>query len=120
MKQVIAIVLVLVCVLTMAGCAILSEDPITPTGFPDGEIQQPQIMYNGIIYFYYATGFNEPLPYGFEYVGSLSAIDNQNEPAEDFCGARVELGQEVYASATNADTVYLKYDQGYAQFSIGK
>ena len=113
MKKLIAFVLALACVLALVGCGHQIEGPT-------GKIQQPQIMYNGQVYFYFATGFDEPLPDGYELVGSISAVDNDNEPTEDFHGARVELEQEVYASASNAETVYVKYEKGYAQFAIRK
>jgi hypothetical protein len=117
MKKLIALVLALVCVLALVGCG-QNDDPTTPTGYPTGKIQQPQIMYNGQVYYYFATGFDEPLPDGYELVGSISAVDNDNEPTEDFHGSRVELGQEVYASASNAETVYVKYKKGYAKFVV--
>ena len=114
MKQLITLLLVFACILGMVGCATQST---TPTGYPDGEIQQPQLMYNGQIYFYFATGFDEPLPDGYELVGSISAVDNNNAPAENFHGARVEAAQEIYASENDANTLYVKYEQGYAQFT---
>ena len=117
MKKLIALILVLACMLALVGCS-QNDDPTTPTGYPTGKIQQPQIMYNGQVYYYFATGFDEPLPDGYELVGSISTVDNDNEPTEDFHGSRVEVGQEVYASASNAETVYVKYEKGYAQFSI--
>ncbi len=122
MKKLIVFVLVLTCVSVFVGCAGRTEANTagTETGYPDEGIQQSQIMYNGQIYFYFATGFNEPLPDGYEYVGSIIGIDNVNGPKEDFCGARVNLAQEVYADDTNPDTVYVKYKNGYAQFSIRK
>lgn len=118
MKKLIALFLAFACVLAMVGCATQNEAPTTPTGYPTGKIQQPQIMYNGQVYFYFATGFDEPLPDGYALVGSIAVVDNDNEPAEDFHGARVELAQEVYASEYDTDTVYVKYEKGYAQFTI--
>lgn len=118
MKKLIALFLTWICVLSLAGCGHQNADSTTPTGYPTGKIQQPKIMYNGQVYFYFATGFDEPLPDGFELVGSISVVDNDNEPTEDFHGARVELGQEVYASEANADMVYMKYEKGYAQFAV--
>ena len=118
MKKFIALLLALTCVLAMVGCAAKHEDPTTPTGYPKGKIQQPQIMYNGQVYFYFATGFDEPLPNGYTLVGSITVVDNDNEPTEDFHGARVELAQEVYASEADTENVYVKYEKGYAQFSL--
>lgn len=117
MKKYIALLLTLVCVLALVGCG-QNDDPTTPTGYPTGKIQQPQIMYNGQVYYYFATGFDEPLPDGYGLVGGITVIDNDNEPTEDFHGSRVELGQEVYASASNAETVYVKYKKGYAKFVV--
>ena len=118
MKKLIALFLALTLVLGLVGCSGQNEDPSTPTGYPTGKIQQPQVMYNGQIYFYFATGFDEPLPDGYALVGSITVVDNDNEPTEDFHGARVELGQEVYASEANTETVYVEYEKGYAQFAI--
>jgi len=119
MKKYIVLLFALICMLVPAGCAHEDTGPAeaAETGYPSGEIQQPQIMYNGKLYFYFATGFDEPLPAGYEYAGSITVIDNVNGPSEDFHGARVDPDQEVYASLTHADTVYLKYENGYAQFS---
>ena len=118
MKKLIALFLALTFVLGLVGCSGQNEDPSTPTGYPTGKIQQPQIMYNGHIYFYFATGFDEPLPDGYALVGSITMVDNDNQPTEDLHGARVELEQEIYASETNTETVYIKYENGYAQFSL--
>ena len=118
MKKFIALLLALTCVLAMVGCIAIHKDPTTPTGYPTGKIQQPQIMYNGQVYFYFATGFDEPLPDGYALVGSIAVVDNDNEPTEDFHGARVELAQEVYASEADTENVYVKYEKGYAQFSL--
>ena len=120
MKKFIALCLALACVLIFVGCAKDGNEPNQPaeTGYPSGEIQQPQIMYNGQIYLYFATGFGEPLPERFELVGSISTVDNISEPTSDFCGARVNEGQEIYANESIPDTVYLKYENGYAKFSV--
>ncbi len=125
MKKLIELVLALACVLALVGCGHQIEGSTAPsstaqTGYPTGEIQQPQIMYNGQVYFYFATGFDKPLPDGYVLVGSISVVDNDNAPTEDFHGARVALEQEVYASETNAETVYVKYEKGYARFAIRK
>ena len=120
MRKLIALLLALTYILVLVGCASKTKDPSTPTGYPDGEIQQPQMMYHGQVYLYFATGFDEPLPDGYELVGSISFVDHDNEPTEDFHAARVDAGQEVYASEAIPDTVYLKYENGYAQFSIRK
>ena len=118
MKRFIGLLLTLFSMLALVGCAQQKEEPAVPTGYPTGKIEQPQIMYNGQVYFYFATGFDEPLPDDYELAGSVSAVDNDNAPTVDFHGARVELAQEVYASKANTETVYVKYENGYAQFTI--
>lgn len=122
MKKSIALFFALICVFVFVGCARQNEENITATetGYASGEIQQPQIMYNGKIYFYSDNGFDKPLPDGYEYAGSITGVDNLNEPKEDFHGARVESGQEVYASENHTDTIYVKYENGYAQFAVEK
>ena len=97
-----------------------AEREITATGYPSGEIQQPQIRYDGKIFFYFATGFDEPLPSGYNRVGNVAAVDNTAEPAADFQGARVDIGQDIYASDSDPDTIYVEYEKGYAAFSIRK
>ena len=97
MKQLTVWLLALTYVLARVGCARQNEDPTTPTGYPTGKIQQPQIMYNGQIYFYFATGFDEPLPDGYCCAGIVEIVDNENPPASECQGARVEVGQEIYA-----------------------
>ena len=100
------------------GVEIRKEEPTTPTGYPSGELQQPHIMYDGLLYYYFATGFDEPLPDGYECVGEVVEVDNVNIPQNDFHGARVELMQEIYVLPGIHDTIYVKYDDGYARFSL--
>lgn len=102
------------------GVEIRDAEPTTPTGYPTGSIQQPQIMYDGLLYFYFATGFDEPLPEGYEYVGNVEEVDNENAPQYDFQGSRVELRQEIYVLPGIHDTIYVKYENGYARFTLKK
>jgi len=119
MKKLMIFVSVLLFLASLVGCTSkFNENSIEETGYPNGEIQQSQIMYNGQIYFYFATGFDEPLLDGYEYVGSVIVVDNVTEPEEDFHGARVELGQEIYADDSDPNTIYIKYENGYARFSV--
>ncbi len=94
-----------------------TEESTTPTGYPTEEIGQPQIRYNGTVYYYFATGFDKPLPKGYSLVGTVTDVDNTQAPEEDFHGARVDVGQEIYASPDHPGTIYLKYAKGYGQFS---
>ena len=114
MKKRIEILLIMLCLLGLSGCNPNHDEP-TPTGYPSGEVQRPQIMYNGVIYFYTADGFDHPLPDGYEQVGEVKKVDNRQEPVEDWCGSRVEVGQKIYVSNDTA-TIYVEYETGYAEF----
>ena len=48
MKKRIEFFLITLCLLGFSGCTPDHEEP-TPTGYPSGEVQRPQIMYNGVI-----------------------------------------------------------------------
>lgn len=90
----------------------------TSTGVESGMIEQPQVMYDGYIYYYNATGRDEDLPEGYESVGAIEKVDSKDYPAEDFAaaGVDIEIGQEIYVSTTEKYVIYLKYDSGYARF----
>lgn len=90
----------------------------TSTGVESGMIEQPQVMYDGYIYYYNATGRDEDLPEGYESVGAIEKVDSKDYPAEDFAaaGVDIEIGQEIYVSKEEKNVMYLKYDSGYARF----
>ena len=90
----------------------------TSTGVESGMIEQPQVMYDGYIYYYNATGRDEDLPEGYEIAGTIKKVDSKDYPAENFAAAGVDLeaGQEIYISTTEKNVIYLKYDSGYARF----
>ena len=117
MKKLIALVLSLFCIFAITACTTTNQNPAVQTGYPTGKIQQPQIMYAGQIYLYYATGYDEPLPDGYEFVGKITGVDNNTQPSTDFHGAIVEMEQDVYASKIDSDAIYVKYDKGYARFT---
>ena len=90
----------------------------TSTGVESGMIEQPQVMYDGYIYYYNATGRDEKLPEGYEIAGTIKKVDSKDYPAENFAAAGVDLeaGQDIYISTTEKNVIYLKYDSGYARF----
>lgn len=90
----------------------------TSTGVESGIIEQPQVMYDGHVYYYNATGRDEKLPEGYEIAGTIKRVDSKDYPAENFAAAGVDLeaGQEIYISTTEKNVIYLKYDSGYARF----
>ena len=48
-----------------------------------------------------------------DFEGQVTMLDK--EPSVDWCGSRVDVGQEIYAS-DNSSSIYLKYESGYAEF----
>ena len=59
--------------------------------------------------YYNWTGFDEKLPEYYVKVGTIVGVSNVNIPEDNFCGAQVELGQEIYALDDNQDCIYIKY-----------
>lgn len=92
------------------------EARLTPTGYPSEEVQRISVYYGGTLYWYTANGFDQPLAQGFEKVGEVKTVDNMEYPDEEFCGTRLDVGQEIYASSEDTSRVYVKYDSGYAMF----
>lgn len=90
----------------------------TSTGVESGMIEQPQVMYDGYIYYYNATGRDEDLPEEYESVGAIEKVDSKDYPAENFAaaGVDIEIGQGIYISKEEKNVIYLKYDSGYARF----
>lgn len=117
MKKMLSFVLFMICLSGLAGCASRHSGEATPTGYPSGETQRQQIMYNGVVYFYTANGFDNPLPDGYVLVGEVKTVDDSQEPAKDWSGSRVDIGQKIYAS-DDASVVYLEYENGYAEFAV--
>lgn len=85
-----------------------------PTGLPNGYYEQPMIMYNGVLYKYYATGIEENLPEGFELVGEIETFDWKAIPSEDFqaTGTELVIGQKIYANPDKPDEIIVRYDEG--------
>lgn len=115
MKKLLLVVLSMAFLSGLAGCSSRSGSQTNPTGYPSGEVQRQQVMYDGIVYIYTANGFDNPLPNDYTLVGEVKAVDNSQEPAEDWCGSRVDIGQKIYAS-DDASVIYLEYESGYAEF----
>lgn len=90
------------------------------TGYEYGIIEQPQIMYKGEIYYYFATGFDEKIPADAKFVGTASKVDNTKEPQNDFDGVQVQGGQKIYVPAdNNTSCIYVEYNEGEgAVFSL--
>ncbi len=118
MKKIVFLVITLLLICLLPGCQKKSDNNPTPTGHPSNEIDQPQIMYNDTIFYYWATGFDEELPNNYIYVGTVEEVDNEIPPSENFVGSRIDVGQKIYANDKKSDTIYVEYENGYARFSL--
>lgn len=113
---IVIVLLALAIIRNWGGNTQNNHEEITPTGYPSDEIQRQQVMYNGVLYYYTANGFNNPLPDGYEFVGEVKKVDNKQKPTADWCGSRVDIGQKIYVS-DNTSVIYLEYERGYAAFA---
>ena len=68
-QTVILCIVIVSCLMT--ACQNHYRENATPTGYEPGEIGQPQIMYEGTVYYYQFTGFDGPLPDGYTLVGEV-------------------------------------------------
>lgn len=118
MKKIVFLIVTLLLTCLLPACQKKSDNNTTPTGYPSNEIDQPQIMYNDTIFYYWATGFDEELPNNYIYVGTVEEVDNETPPSENFVGSRIDVGQKIYADDKKSDTIYVEYENGYARFSL--
>ena len=114
-KYILAISFLILCLLS--ACRSQKSNETTPTGYASNEIDQPQIMYNDTIFYYWATGFDEDLPDNYRYIGKVGSINNKEQPSRNYVGSRLEAGQNIYASDENPGVIYIEYENGYARFS---
>lgn len=114
-KYILAISFLILCLLS--ACQSQKSNETTPTGYASNEIDQPQIMYNDTIFYYWATGFNEDLPDNYRYIGKVESVNNKEQPSKNYGGSRLEAGQNIYASDENPGVIYIEYENGYARFS---
>lgn len=110
MKKTILILVAVACLFAIGAFAGNNKPAVTPTGYPDGEIQVPCFRYDGGIY-WHVDVTTKPLPEEYKNVGSINKIDNINLPSEDFAAARLEIGMEVYAvPGENNEVLYVKME----------
>ncbi len=118
MKKVIAVCLTLVLVLSLVGCNRKTQESMTPTGYPSGEVQFITVFYNSNLYRYSAEGFDLPLEDGYEKAGEILEVNNLEYPNTEFHGTRLNIGQEIYANSNDVSKIYVKYESGYALFRL--
>ena len=112
------LLILIVGIMLLTACHNNEIDKKSQTGYETNEIEQPQIMYNDRIYYYGATGFDEKLPEGYMKAGVVEHVDNENPPSENFSGARVDIGQEIYYSDNDGAMIYVGYENRFARFSL--
>lgn len=64
-KYILVFAFLLLCLL--CSCQTPKNTRTAPTGYSSDEIDQPQIMYNDTLFYYWATGFGEELPDDYIY-----------------------------------------------------
>lgn len=102
---------------SLSACQTRNPNETAPTGYVSDEIDQPQMMYNDTIFYYWATGFDGELPDDYLYVGEVESIDNKEQPSKNYSGSRLEAGQKIYANDKTPGIIYIEYENGYACFS---
>ena len=117
LKKIYLLLLTLMPICVLNSCQATNSSEVTPTGYASDEIDQPQIMYNNTIFYYWATGFDEELPDDYIYIGEVEEIDNKEQPSKNYNGSRLEIGQKIYINDEKPEIIYIKYENGYARFS---
>lgn len=85
-----------------------TAEAITPTGYPDGEIQRQTLYYKGTLYQYNGTLIVQGI--SSEHPVLLGKVINENNlilPKDDFHSSRIEVGKEVY-SFGDMDILWVK------------
>lgn len=116
-KKIFLLLSTLMLLCALSSCQTTNSSAVTPTGYASDEIDQPQIMYNNIIFYYWATGFDGELPDDYIYIGEVEEIDNKEQPSKNYSGSRLEVSQKIYTNGEKPEIIYIKYENGYARFS---
>lgn len=108
--------LLLVVLLLFSGCGQEASQEAQPTGYASG-VQQPQVVYQGTLYYYQATGFAETIPSTFSLAGTVAQRNDLTPPQEDWCSSLVAVGAGIYTDENNPTFIYVEDSQGIAKFS---
>ena len=87
-----------------------------PTGYPSGEVQRLYVFYNDKLYVYDDNKLSisedkiAEIYEGYELVGNIQKISNQEMPDEQLEASRCEAGLNVYANENKADEILLYYN----------
>ena len=105
-KWIIIILVILAATAVTAGVLANGEPDVTPTGYPNGEVQRQFLFYNGTLYVFINEGIRA-LPEGWQEVGTVKSVDNKARPAEEFAATRLEVGMKVFAKE-GTDLLYVQ------------
>lgn len=116
----IVVIFITIVIIILKDYNRLNMEEETYTGYQSGVIEQPQIYYNGSIYYYFGTELDRELPDNYKYVGSVLNVDNSKEPQNNFDAVQLHIGQKIYATLDkNVGSVYVEYgEEEYAIFSL--
>lgn len=87
-----------------------------PTGYPSGEVQRLYVFYNDKLYVYDDNKLSisedkiAEIYEGYELVGNIQKISNQEMPDEQLEASRCEVGLNVYANENKTDEILLYYN----------
>lgn len=87
-----------------------------PTGYPSGEVQRLYVFYNDKLYVYNDNKLSlsedeiTQIYEGYEMVGTIQKISNQEMPDEQLEASRCEVGLNVYANQNKTDEILLYYN----------
>lgn len=102
----ILIIAAVMCVFAIVVSAGNNKPGVTPTGYPNGEVQRQFLFYNGTLYVFIDEGVRA-LPEGWQEVGTVKSVDNKARPTEEFAATRLEVGMKVFAKE-GTDLLYVQ------------
>lgn len=114
-KPILFCVFMTICFFLM-GCTPNSGEQVAQesTGYPSGTVQMECVMVSDQLFQYSDEGWLNSIPEGYEKVGTVLEVDNDNYPTENFHAGRLSVGDEVYAELNSEEmkVIYVKYKDG--------
>lgn len=111
MKRIVIALLVSLSLFLFSACVNEATEPTGVSG-----IEQPQIMYDGDIYYYNFDGLISSIPSSFSLIGTIQKVDVTTEPQSDFEASGVDLvaGMEIYAATEDdPDSIAVNVNDEY-------
>lgn len=108
--------------ISLVGCNNAGNVIQGSTGAPRNTIEQPQLMYNDTLYYFFATDLVEEIPDEYEKMGSIEGIDAERTPEKNFWASGIDMavGQEIYACTKDTNEIYVKYNNSFRLFETRK